>query len=66
MRAVIINLDRPFVLEFQDRGFGLDYKALVRIYQDSRKRPEAKAQRCRRIGEMRLLEKHLDKWTEGL
>lgn len=61
---MIINLDRPFVLELQDRGFVLDYKMLVSIYRDSRQRPEAKVQRRRRAREMQLLEAHLDKWTD--
>jgi hypothetical protein len=36
---MILNLDRFFVQELQERGFDVDYNKMVEIYKASRERP---------------------------
>jgi hypothetical protein len=45
---MMVNLDKFFVLELQERGFDVDYNKMVEIYRASRERPERPACKIRK------------------
>ena len=54
---MMINLDKFFVLELQERGFDVDYNSLVEIYRASRERPACKARKAKNEAERKLIDK---------
>lgn len=54
MLCMLVNLDKFFVKELQERGFDVDYKKMVEIYKASRQQPGCVARKKRKAHEEAL------------
>jgi hypothetical protein len=54
---MMMNVDKFFILELQERGFDIDYNKIVEIYRASRERPGCKARKLKNQREREYLDK---------
>ena len=57
---MLMNVDKFFVKELQDRGIDVDYKKLLEIYQASRKHPGCIRRKKQREIEDRVFRQYLE------
>ncbi len=46
--CMLLNVDKFFIAELQERGFQIDYKGFIEIYRASRQKPECIARQRRK------------------